>query len=219
MKCAATRIIHLTLDTVYLFYLLFQFWSHRHLYKDSTQESSKLSVKIPINPRFISERRIFSGSTLKTLQSDSKSLHWGSSTSTGTKTGASLGTSSREFSYRSPSEITLATSFNVPVDPVENTIDSYPTIRLVTQALMDRETESSSGSSGLSLPRSREQSEDEASANVEGDYRTEPEPVNDDALPPPDRVSTLSTESFKEPRLSLTLTLLLLTAVTVVSRI
>lgn len=133
--------------------------------------------------------------------------------------GALLGASSRQLSLRSPSETTLTTSsYNVPINP-EKTVDSHPTIRLVTQALNDHETEGSSGSSGLSLPKSRGRPEDEASTKIVDDYRSMPELVSTVALPPPGQGSTLSTESFKEPRLSLTLTLFLLTTVTIVSRI
>ena len=209
--------IHPRLDIVYAFYLVFQFWSHRHLYKDSKQKSNRLSVTIPINPRFIPPRRIFSGDTLKTSRSETESLRWKSSATGGSKIGMFPGMSSR-LSLHSPSETTLTTSsFTVPIN-AEKTIDSKPTVRLVTQALKDYGTEGSSGSSPLSQPESRAQSMDEVSTKIEDDNsNTPPEPANIDMLPPHDQRSTLSNEPFKEPKLSLTLTLFLLTVVTIVS--
>lgn len=211
------NIIHSVLDTVYAFYLLFQFWSHQHLYKDTKEKSNRLSVRIPINPRFISDRRIFSGETLKPSQSDSDCMRWRSSSIPGPRMGTLLGASSQQFGLHSPSETTLATSsLGIPVN-AEKTVDSHPTIRLVSQALKDHGTNASSGSSGLSLPRSQRRSEDEVSTRTEVAYRSLSEPMGTVALPPPGQDSTLSVDSFKEPRLSLTLTLLLLTTVTIVS--
>lgn len=211
-----TKIFHSVLDTVYVFYLLFQFWSHRHLYRDTKQKSNRLSVKIPINARFISERRIFSGETLKTSKSESDSMHWRSSSTAGANTGTLLGASSRQFGLHSPSETTLtASSLNIPVN-AEKAIDSYPSIRLVTQALKAHEIDVPSGSSGLSVPKSRWQSEDEVPI-TDGTHRNLPEPMDLVAGPPAGQGSALSVESFKEPRLSLTLTLVLLTVVTIVS--
>lgn len=211
------NIIHSVLDTVYVFYLLFQFWSHQHLYKDTRQKSNRLSVKMPMNPRFISERRIFSGETLRASQSDSNSVRWRSSSITGPRMGTFLGASSRQFGLHSPSETTLATSsLNIPVD-AEKTTESHPTVRLVTQGLKDHRIDASPGSSGLSLPTSRWRSEDEVSTVTEETYHNLPEPMSTVAPPPPGRGSTLSVESFKEPELSLTLTLVLLTIVTIVS--
>lgn len=211
------NIVHLVLDTVYVFYLLFQFWSHRHLYKDMKQKSHKLSVKIPINPRFISERRIFSGETLKASKSESESIRRRSPSFAGSRMGILLGAPSKQFSLHSPSETTLTTpSVNAP-DNAEKTIDSHPTIRLVTQGLKDHGTDASPGNSGLSLPRSRWRSEDDVSTKTEETHRNPPGSMSAVALPPPGQGSTLSVESFKEPRMSLTLTLLLLTTVTIVS--
>ena len=43
---------------VYAAYLLFQLWSHAHLYKDTKEKSKRLSVKIPDTPRlFLQERK------------------------------------------------------------------------------------------------------------------------------------------------------------------
>ncbi|KAF8558141.1 hypothetical protein OG21DRAFT_1433827 [Imleria badia] len=204
---------------IYVFYLLFQFWSHQHLYKDTKQKSNRLSVKIPINPRFISERRIFSGETLKTSKSESDSLHWRSSSAAGASMGTLLESSSRHFSLHSPSETTLTTSsLNIPVN-AGKAIDSYPSIRLVTQALKDHETDVSSRSSGLSVPKSKSrwQFEDEMSTITEETHRNLSEPMNPAAHPPTGQGSALSVESFKESRLSLTLTLLLLTIVTILA--
>lgn len=203
------------IGAVYAFYLIFQFWSHQHLYKDTKQKSNRLSIKLPINPRFISERRIFSMETLRPSQSDSETVRWRSSI--GSKIG--LGAPSRPFSLHSPSETTLTTSLNAPFN-VEKTIDSHPTIRLVTEALKEHAIDAPSSSSGLSLPtqsRWRSRSEDDVSTMAEGIYHNLPEPMDINELPPPGHDSILSTDSFKEPRLSLTLTLLLLTVVTVVS--
>ncbi|KAG6373347.1 hypothetical protein JVT61DRAFT_6491 [Boletus reticuloceps] len=218
MSHGVVILFHLVHDTVYVFYLLFQLWSHRHLYKDTKQKSNRLSVKIPVYPRFISERRIFSGDMLKPSKSESDSMRWRSSTA-GSRMGTLLGTTSGQYSLHSQSEATLTTSsLNIPatvekiVDPHQ---DPHPTIRLVTQALKDHEIDASSRTSELSLPKSRWRSEDEASTITEDTHRNLPEPMNPIALPPPGQGSTLSTRSFKEPRLSLTLTLLLLITVTI----
>ena len=211
------NIVHSVLDIVYVFYLLFQFWSHRHLYKDTIQKSHKLSVKIPINPRFISEKRIFSGETLKTSKSESDSMRWKSPSIAGPRMGTLLGASSRQSSLRSPSETTLTTSSLGAAVGTEKTIDSHPTIRLVTEGSQDHGTDASPGSSGLSLPKSRWRSEGDVSTITEETHRNPPGSMSTAALPPPGQGSTLSVESFKEPRLSLTLTLLLLIVVTIVS--
>jgi len=213
------NIVHSTLDTVYVFYLLFQFWSHQHLYKDTEQKSHKLSVKIPINPRFISERRIFSGETLKTSKSESDSIRWRSPSILGSKMGTLLGVSSGQSSLHSPSEVTLTTSSLDTQVNTEMTTDPHPTIRLVTQALKPHGTDASPESSGLSLPKSRLRSEEDVSTITEETPRNLPESTSTVALMPTGQGSALSTKSFKEPSLSLTLTLLLLTAVTIVSRI
>lgn len=212
-----TNIIHSVLGTVYVFYLLFQFWSHRHLYKDTRQKSHKLSIKIPINPRFIPERRIFSGETLKPSQSESDSMRWRPFSFTEPRMGTLLEAPSRQSSLHSPSEVTLtASSLSIPVN-AEKTTDLHPTIRLVTQSLKDHGTDAPSGSSGLPLPKTRWRSEEDVSTAIEETNHNLPEPMNTIALLPPGQESTLSVESFKEPRLSLTLTLLLLTTVTIVS--
>ncbi|KAF8134910.1 hypothetical protein EV363DRAFT_844327 [Boletus edulis] len=210
--------VSIVLLLIYVFYLLFQLWSHRHLYKDTKQKSNRLSVKIPAYPRFISERRMFSGDMLRTSKSESDSIRWRSSTA-GSRMGTLLGTTSGQYSLHSQSEATLTTSsLNIPAT-VEKTVDPHqdphPTIRLVTQALKDHEVDASSRTSELSLPNSRWRSEDEASTITEDTHRNLPEPMNPIALPPPGQGSTLSTRSFKEPRLSLTLTLLLLITVTI----
>ncbi|KAF8442497.1 hypothetical protein L210DRAFT_3644588 [Boletus edulis BED1] len=210
--------VSIVLLLIYVFYLLFQLWSHRHLYKDTKQKSNRLSVKIPAYPRFISERRMFSGDMLRTSKSESDSIRWRSSTA-GSRMGTLLGTTSGQYSLHSQSEATLTTSsLNLPAT-VEKTVDPHqdphPTIRLVTQALKDHEIDASSRTSELSLPKSRWRSEDEASTITEDTHHNLPEPMNPIALPPPGQGSTLSTRSFKEPRLSLTLTLLLLVTVTI----
>ncbi|KAF8656214.1 hypothetical protein AX16_002650 [Volvariella volvacea WC 439] len=43
--------VSLVLLFIYAAYLLFQLWSHTHLYKDSTQQSCKLVVKVPDTPK------------------------------------------------------------------------------------------------------------------------------------------------------------------------
>jgi len=150
---------------------------------------------------------------LKPSQSDSETLRWRSSM-IGSR--ISLGASSRLSSLHSPSETTLTTSLNAPFN-VEKNIDSYPTIRLVTEALKEHATDAPSSNSGVSLPKSRwrSRSEDDVSTMADVIHHSLPEPMDINELPPPGHDSVLSTESFKEPRLSLTLTLLLLTIVTV----
>jgi Ca2+:H+ antiporter len=184
--------VSIVLLFIYVFYLLFQFWSHRHLYKDMKQKSHKL------------------GETLKASKSESPSV-------AGSRLGALLGASGRQINLRSPSETTLTTSsVNAPVND-EKTIDSHPTIRLVTQGLKDHGTDPSPGSSGPSLPKSRWQSEDDVSIITEETHRNPPGSMSTVALAPPGQGSTLSVESFKEPRMSLTMTLLLLTTVTILA--
>ncbi|KAI9570599.1 hypothetical protein HD554DRAFT_356719 [Boletus coccyginus] len=202
---------------IYVFYLLFQFWSHPHLYKDTEQKSHKLSVKIPINPRFISERRIFSGETLKMSKSESDSIRLRSPSNLGSKMGTLLGVSSRQSSLHSPSEATLTTSSLDTQVNAEMTIDPHPTIRLVTQALKPNGIDASPEISGLSLPKSRLRSEEDVSTITEEIHRSLPESTSTVTLMPSGQGSTIPAESLKEPRLSLTLTLLLLTAVTILA--
>ncbi|KAN0093168.1 Sodium/calcium exchanger domain containing protein [Tylopilus felleus] len=211
--------VSIVLLFIYACYLLFQFWSHQHLYKDTKQKSNRLSVKIPINPRFITERRIFNGEALRTSKSESDSIRRRSFSTAGSRMGTLLGATIRRTSLHSSSETTLmASSSNIPVNG-EKTIDSHPTIRLVTQALEDNEVGPSSRSSGLSLPKFRWRSEDEVSTITEETHRNLPDPMSPDAVLPPSEVSTLSVESLKEPRLSLTLTLLVLIIVTILTTI
>ncbi|KIJ11960.1 hypothetical protein PAXINDRAFT_15144 [Paxillus involutus ATCC 200175] len=203
--------VSIVLMFIYFSYLLFQFWSHQHLYKDTEQKSNKLSVKMPINPRFLTEKRAFSTFSGEGAQmhSDTESTRLGHGLSSVRSTISSRirtlsRVSERQPNLHSTSEVTLTNpALNMRVNAADQPLLSNSAVRLVTQPLQDHEVES----------RWRQ-----ASTITTDAYRcSSPQPMDAAELPQsgaPD-ASTVSTGSLEEQRLSLTMTLLLLTLVTV----
>ncbi|KIK97756.1 hypothetical protein PAXRUDRAFT_759710 [Paxillus rubicundulus Ve08.2h10] len=199
--------VSIVLMFIYASYLLFQFWSHQHLYKDTEQKSNKLSVKMP-NPRFLTEKRVFSGDGPQ-MHSETKSTRLGHGISSVRSTISSRMRTLSRMSDRQPnlhstSEVTLTNpTLNMQATAADQPLLSDSTVRLVTQPLQDHETES----------RWRQ-----ASAITTDAYRcNSPQPMDATELPHSGALdaSTVSTGSLAEPRLSLAMTLLLLTLVTV----
>ncbi|KAG0695356.1 hypothetical protein DFH29DRAFT_1005550 [Suillus ampliporus] len=106
--------VSIVLMFIYVAYLLFQFWSHKHLYKDTKQKSDRLSVKIPVNPRYLTEKLSMSMS----LNDRPGSMHDrrnSSSSSRRTSVVSSIFPPLHKFPYRnsplnSSSEVTLTGS-------------------------------------------------------------------------------------------------------------
>ncbi|KIJ66859.1 hypothetical protein HYDPIDRAFT_26279 [Hydnomerulius pinastri MD-312] len=218
--------VSIVLMFIYFSYLLFQFWSHRHLYKDVKQKSNRLSVKIPINPRFLTERRVFSGENGKLASSDTDSARWGPRLGSSTfmsSVSSRMGTLPKMSNRSSPfgdSEVTLTTpAANTQADIAEKSFaPSNPTVRLVTEALRDHRVDGLPADTGSTISRSRWRLSHRASTITADTYRcASPEPLGPAELPlsADPNASIVSAESFKEPKLSLTMTLLLLTLVTV----
>ncbi|KAF9223649.1 hypothetical protein BS17DRAFT_781000 [Gyrodon lividus] len=203
--------VSIVLMLIYVSYLLFQFWSHQHLYKDTKQKSDKLSVKIPINSRFLTENRIFNGESAK-LHSDTESTRHGHGSSSVRSTISSrMGTLSRiqnrQSNVQSASEVALTNpASDIPINTTEQPSASDPPIRLGTQPLQDDEI------------GSRWRLSHKAYNLTADTYRcSSPQPMSTFEFPQsgaPD-ASIVATESFEQPRLSLTMTLLLLTLVTI----
>lgn len=57
--------------TVYIAYLPFQFWSHKHLYRDTKLKSSRLLIKTPVNSHYLTEML----STSMTMNDKRGSMH------------------------------------------------------------------------------------------------------------------------------------------------
>ncbi|KAH7884327.1 Sodium/calcium exchanger protein-domain-containing protein [Phlebopus sp. FC_14] len=205
--------VSIVLMFIYFAYLLFQFWSHRHLYKDVKQKSDKLSVKIPIHPRFLTRDR----DPAKVSPSDTDSVRWVPRAPSFVSSVSSRFGTLQKLSrnpLQSSSELTLAVpSTNVTGDSAEKSPATNPTVRLVKDPVQNQRGASSTKDSDPAASRSRWLSH-RASTITSDTFRcASPEPMSATELPP--SASVMSADSFKEPRLSLTMTLLLLTLVTI----
>ncbi|KAF8839634.1 hypothetical protein BDN67DRAFT_905166, partial [Paxillus ammoniavirescens] len=199
--------VSIVLMFIYVAYLLFQFWSHQHLYKDTEQKSNKLSIKMPINPRFLTEKRAlstFSGEGAQ-MHSDTESTRLGHGISSVRSTISSRirtlsRVSERQPNMHSTSEVTLTNpASNMQANAADQPLLSNSTVRLVTQPLAE----------------SRQR---QASTVTTDAYRcSSPQPMDGAELPQSGEqdASTVSIGSLAEQRLSLTMTLLLLTLVTI----
>ncbi|KAI5998865.1 hypothetical protein EDD15DRAFT_214484 [Pisolithus albus] len=207
---------------IYVAYLVFQFWSHTHLYEDVKQQSNRLPVKVSIGSRILP--RSWSSNTSRMLpagagcvgSSDRSSSMFPSVTS-------SRKVAARESLRWDPhfnsSEATLT---NNPIHKPGNTA-SVPanlrsTIRLVPESLGDGDYNRPDPAIGSTTTVPRSKSSSNSSTIVNDTPRcASPEPMSTEETPRSDGAgpSVISAKSSEEPRLSWAMTLLLLTLVTV----
>ncbi|KAF9243521.1 Sodium/calcium exchanger protein-domain-containing protein [Melanogaster broomeanus] len=194
----------------YVAYLLFQFWSHRHLYKDTRQKSNKLAVKMPINP----PPRCTRIPSLRVRAMDHRQRSRHSSSRMGTLSTTSL----RQFSLPSSSEVTLTNpASTMLVTSFNQSPPSNPSVFPVAQSMQDQTSEVAPGSTASPELARRRLSQKAPTITVDTSHCSSPQPMTATELPQSGELdaSKVSTESFKEPRLSLFMTLLLLILVTI----
>lgn len=210
--------VSIVLMIIYFAYLLFQFWSHTHLYQDVKQNSNRLSVRIPINSRFLSERRSMDHQRTSSESSFSRrSLTFISTMSSRLSTFQKP--SPKNTPLQSASEVTLTSGIpSRTVDITERSASPNMTVRLVAEPSYDSDFINSNEAHGSSASRTNWKLSNRASTITCSTYQcSSPEPMSAiDPLPTANpNVSASSNESSKEPRLSWTMTMLLLILVTV----
>ncbi|EGN98612.1 hypothetical protein SERLA73DRAFT_73232 [Serpula lacrymans var. lacrymans S7.3] len=177
--------------TVYAAYLLFQLWSHPHLYKDAKKNSNKLSVKIPIDPFSRLEKRLTSS------DGDTASLagRW------------SLHSTSRPFTLSKPSPLYRTSYASSALGST-----SEATITSPEGDIMPAAIESSQEMRGIRSRKERIRAPTIERITSQTTLTLEPEPMKIQELPqsPSSEIPTP-----KEPKLSWTMTLTLLVVVTV----
>ncbi|KAI6125085.1 hypothetical protein EDD16DRAFT_1474674 [Pisolithus croceorrhizus] len=195
--------------SVYVAYLVFQFWSHTHLYEDVKQKSNRLPVKVSIGSRILPRSR--SSNTSKVLSAGAGFTR---------NSDRSSWTSFRKDShFYSTSEATLANSpVHKPGYTTSVPVNLNPTIRSVPKSFGGSDynrPDLEVGSTPI-VPRSKSSGN---SSTITNDTRRciSPEPMSTEEIPRSDDAgpSVTSAKSFKEPRLSWAMTILLLTLVTV----
>ncbi|OAX41504.1 hypothetical protein K503DRAFT_490567 [Rhizopogon vinicolor AM-OR11-026] len=202
--------VSIILIFIYIAYLLFQFWSHKHLYKDTKQKSDKLSVKIPVNPRYLTEKLSASISLSDKAGSiyDRPTLR-----SRRGSTMSSFFPPLHKFTYRSSpltssSEVTLTSS-------KENLAETADKGSLVEEPSRQSAQPDYNLNHGDGRTIGALQPPWSPSPMVDTGARcASPEPMTTSGNSTPQRPPS-SAESFTEPRLSWMVTLLLLTSVTV----
>ncbi|KAG1762730.1 hypothetical protein EDD22DRAFT_890487 [Suillus occidentalis] len=198
---------------IYIAYLLFQFWSHKHLYLDTKLKSSRLSVKIPVNSRYLTE--MLSAS----LNDKRGSMHDDQSSAPSSRRVSMISSNFPplpRFPYRnsplnSSSEVTLTESKEQVPEKGYTQKSTDPLAEGVPQQPTQAEHDHVDGGS-LNPPWSASPM---ASPDETGRIRyASPEPMTI-----PERAnlhrSPSAAESFREPQLSWMVTLLLLTLVTI----
>ncbi|KAL4066870.1 hypothetical protein J3A83DRAFT_4428962 [Scleroderma citrinum] len=214
-----SRGVSIILMFIYISYLIFQFWSHTHLYKDIKQKSDRHPVKLAITSRFLSEKR--STEPCKVSPIDAGDTGDNSQSSIRTSVVSSRVGIIRESPYRRPpfrsgSETTLT---NISPPNNEVSMPSNCTVRIVTEARRDDEYNSPNTDDGPTPTRSRWNLSHQGSTITEDTLRTSSlELRTATELPRSDTpdISIKSAETFQEPRLSWLMTLVLLILVTIV---
>ncbi|KAG1743446.1 hypothetical protein EDB19DRAFT_1827345 [Suillus lakei] len=212
--------VSIILMFIYIAYLLFQFWSHKHLYKDTKLKSSKLTVKIPVNSRYLTEML----SASLTLNDKPGSMHDGHSSTSSSRRVSVISSNFPplpKFSYRnsplnSSSEVTLTGSKDHLPETTNQGVTQESTDRLAEEMLrhtMQPEHDDDGSTVGpLHPPWSPSAM---ASAVDTGSFRyASPEPMTTSEHANLHRSSSAA-GSFREPQLSWMITLLLLTLVTI----
>lgn len=211
--------VSIVLMFIYAAYLVFQFWSHTHLYEDVKQKSDRLSTKVSIGSRFLP--RLWSSNIGKTLRagtgrtgSSDRSTMFASVASS--RKGAIRESLHGDSAFYSASEATLTSNpVHKPGDITSMQANLNPTIRLVPESC-DGDRNRLDPEMGSTL--SRLKLSGNSSTIISGTGRcTSPEPMSaqETRRSCGDDSSVISPKSFKEPRLSWTMTILLLILVTI----
>ncbi|KAG1869667.1 Sodium/calcium exchanger protein-domain-containing protein [Suillus tomentosus] len=204
--------VSIILMFIYVAYLLFQFWSHKHLYQDSKLKSSKLSVKMPVHSRYLTEM-LSSSTTLN----DKPSMHDIRSLTSRRRVSALPKLPYKNSPLNSASEITLTGSKEHLPETIKQGVIQESTNR------------SSEGVSRQTTQNEHDHVDGSTVAPLNPPWSTSPmpSPVDTDpircASPEPMTASEgadlhrspSATNSFREPQLSWMVTLLLLTLVTI----
>ncbi|KIM64319.1 hypothetical protein SCLCIDRAFT_643720 [Scleroderma citrinum Foug A] len=198
--------VSIILMFIYIAYLIFQFWSHRHLYKDVEQKSDRHAIKLPMTWSM----DIGKVSPIDAGNNGGRDRSSIFTSAVSSRVGTLQGSPFRTSPLRSTSEATLTN--NTPSMTGEGSMPTNSTIRIVTEACRDN------GSVGPNGPKSRWNLSHKASTVAEGTSRSSsPEPATAAELPrsgTPDP-SVMTAETFNEPRLSWAMTIGLLTLVTI----
>ncbi|KAG1729671.1 Sodium/calcium exchanger protein-domain-containing protein [Suillus paluster] len=215
--------VSIVLMFIYIAYLLFQFWSHKHLYKDTKKKSDRLSVKIPVNPRYLSEKLSMSMS----LNDRTGSMHdrqISSSSSRRISVVSSIFPPLHRFPYRnsplnSSSEVTLTGSKeNLPETTNQGATEESADRLVEEESPQDTQPEhghvDGSTIGPLNPPWSPSPIPSTADTSPFRGTSPEPEPMTTSEQANLRR-SPSAAESFREPQLSWMVTLLLLTVVTI----
>lgn len=197
------------LTFIYVAYLVFQFWSHTHLYEDVKQKSNRLPVKLSIGSRILP--RSWSSNTSKVLSAGTGF--------TGSSDRSSLTSFRKDPLLYSTSEATLTNSpVHKPGDTTSVPANLNHGIRLVPKSFGDDGYNRPDPEIGSTPTVTGSKSSDNSSTIINDTRRcTSPEPTSTEEIPRSDDAgpSVTSAKSFKEPRLSWAMTILLLTLVTV----
>ncbi|KAG2358426.1 Sodium/calcium exchanger protein-domain-containing protein [Suillus spraguei] len=212
--------VSIILMFIYIAYLIFQFWSHKHLYQDTKRRSSRLSVKIPVNSRYLTKTL----STSTTLNDKPGNAHDGQSSGLSSRRGSVMSSKLpplSKFPYRnsplnSSSEITLIGSKEHLPEKIKQGVTQESTNRLAE---------------GVSPQNTQPEHDHVDGSTVDllnppwgtsSVFAVDTGPIRCDS---PDPMTTLetanlhsspsATDSFREPQLSWMVTLLLLTLVTI----
>lgn len=210
--------VSIILMFIYIAYLLFQFWSHKHLYLDTKLKSSRLSVKIPVNSRYLTEML----SASMTLNDKRGSMHDDQSSAPSSRRVSMISSNFPplpKFPYRnsplnSSSEVTLTESKEQVPDKGYTQKSTDPLAEGVSQQATQVGHDHVDGGS-LNPPWSASPMASPDSPDETGRIRyASPEPMTISERANLHR-SPSAAESFREPQLSWMVTLLLLTLVTI----
>lgn len=204
------------LTFIYVAYLVFQFWSHTHLYEDVKQQSNRLPVKVSIGSRILP--RSWSSNTSKMLPAGTGCAGSSDRSMTSSRKVA-VRESLRWDPHFNSSEATLT---NNPIhksgDITSVPANLRPTICLVPKSLGDGGYSRPDPAIGSTTTVPRSESSSNSSTIINDTPRcASPEPMRTEETPPSDGAgpSVIPAKSSEEPRLSWAMTLLLLTLVTV----
>lgn len=197
--------VSIILMFIYIAYLIFQFWSHRHLYKDVKQKSDRHAVKLPMKWSM----DIGKVSPIDAGNNGGRDQSSIFTSAVSSRVGTLQESPYRASPLRSTSEATLTN--NTSNMAGEGSTPTNSTIRMITETRRD------DGCVGPTGPKPRWNLSHKASTVTEGTLRSSPEPrivteLSRSGTPDP---SVMTTETLHEPRLSWTMTISLLTLVTI----
>ncbi|KAG6331389.1 hypothetical protein ID866_7700 [Astraeus odoratus] len=213
--------VSIVLMFIYVAYLIFQFWSHPHLYKDRKHRSDKLPVKFPMGFRFVSSKRGVEPSKTSPPETGYDGGNDRSTVPSSTvlpRTDTFIEFAPTNTLMRSASEATLTNSLNRNDDIADQSMPSSPTVRIVPQPVHSCTCHSSGAATGSVAGRSEWTLSHRSSSIMTGNSCCpSPQPISATKIPPSADCDTsvMSSEIHREPRLSWTMTLILLTLVTV----